>query len=120
MGVIRDVLDEVDDESKDMSGTGVTLPPLESHEYRHILSCCSTLTMQDQDGLRPRPGPAPRLLEGPRTGQTSLYQQRVLDVRTMVHAGLISRRTRTPKLSRQSSPATSFQTCPIYTPPTPT
>lgn len=29
MGVIRDVLDEVDDESKDMSGTGVTLPPLE-------------------------------------------------------------------------------------------
>lgn len=36
--------------------------------------------MYNGDGLRKRPGPAPRLIEGPKTGQRSLYQQQVLDV----------------------------------------
>ncbi|GMK56190.1 hypothetical protein CspeluHIS016_0300300 [Cutaneotrichosporon spelunceum] len=35
--------------------------------------------MYNGDGLRKRPGPTPRLIEGPRTGQRSLYQQQALD-----------------------------------------
>ncbi|BEI80923.1 hypothetical protein CcaverHIS002_0200830 [Cutaneotrichosporon cavernicola] len=35
--------------------------------------------MYNDDGLRKRSGPAPRLIEGPKTGQRSLYQQQVLD-----------------------------------------
>ena len=38
-------------------------------------------TMSGNNGdLRPRPGPAPKLIEGPRVGQRSLYRQQILDV----------------------------------------
>ncbi|WOO81911.1 Splicing factor ESS-2 [Vanrija pseudolonga] len=38
------------------------------------------------DGLRPRPGPAPKLIEGPKIGQRSLYEQQVLDEDTYTEA----------------------------------
>ncbi|KAL7422970.1 hypothetical protein Q5752_002268 [Cryptotrichosporon argae] len=38
------------------------------------------------DGLRPRPGPAPRLIEGPKVGERSLYHQQVLDEDTYTEA----------------------------------
>jgi protein DGCR14 len=33
--------------------------------------------------LRARTGIAPKLIEGPRVGQQSLYRQRILDVRSL-------------------------------------
>lgn len=40
--------------------------------------------------LRPRPGPAPKLIEGPRVGQRSLYRQQVLDVSKQLPCPFIS------------------------------
>ena len=47
----------------------------------HCNTCVSNqATMSGENGLIPRPGPAPRVSEGPKIGSRSLYRQQVLDV----------------------------------------
>lgn len=70
--------------------------------------------MSDGNGLRPRPGPAPRLIEGPSAGQRSLYQQHVLDVSFDIAGLADGRKTSTRQHCRASSGATSsptYRTC---------
>jgi hypothetical protein len=89
----------------------------------HLCTLSNNAMSSNDNALIPRPGPAPRVSQGPQAGQRSLYHQRVLDV----SLGPLStldlpdrfRRTHTPRRSRPLSPATSSPTSPISTLPMP-
>lgn len=86
-------------------------------------SPASSVSVHDAmfDDLRPRPGPPPRLIEGPSasSGQRSLYQQQVLDVSppctswSALHCQLTDRKTSIPRRFRALSAVISSPTCPI-------
>lgn len=78
----------------------------------------ATMLDTGNDGLKPRPGSTPKLIEGPQVGNRSLYRQQVLDVSRSHLSSLTSRRTSIPKRCPISSGATSSQTFHNYTPQT--